>query len=232
MVDQLYSYISKTILSSTPCKKFLEFDGISTNNLVIKDQLGKLLLNCKNVTALKNNIKGLGVSFTIIKNLDEYHFLICNYIPKLNDQDVFKIKFQKIRLLFFLFLDKFVNVLLNSQGNYSSLNELNKIGNSLVLEISELNLQYRELTSSTANPSPSSRSAVGLVAVDASTGDSSNEDNKDRANLKINRKNKEKINLKKDYFVYFDLDEEQINRILFSIYGLEDIYSDIDDDDY
>ncbi|GKS60879.1 hypothetical protein YTPLAS21_03370 [Candidatus Nitrosocosmicus sp.] len=178
-------------MSSKPCKKVLEYDGIGSNRLVIREQSGKLMLNCKNVPALKEKISGLGVSITIIKNLDEYQFLICKYIPNLSDQNIFKFKFQKIRLLIFLFIDKFtINLLENSDLLSNKLNDLNKAGNGILKETSELLQLFRGIATS------------------------------EGFNIDRTKNLENQINLQKDYFVNFELDESKVNKILFSVYGI------------
>ena len=191
LTESMHSLVSKSVISSTACKKFLASDGISSNNLLLKDQSGKVLLNCKNVNALKGKIDGIGVSFAITKNLDEYQFLICKYIPTLPDHDVFKLKFQKIRLLIILFINRMVDVLLQPKINSKVLTELNKHGNAILLEVSELTHEYRE------------------------------RDKDDSVTYSFSNKNTDKINLKMDYFIQFDATEIQINRILLSIYGFD-----------
>ncbi len=191
LTESMYSFISKSVISSTTCKKFLASDGISTNNLLLKDQSGKVLLNCKNVNALKGKIDGIGVSFAITKNLDEYQFLICKYIPTLPDHDVFKLKFQKMRLLITMFINKMVHVLLQPKINSKVLADLNKHGNAILLEVSDLTHEFRE------------------------------RDKGDSVKYILNKKNMDMINLKMDYFMQFDATETQINGILLSIYGYD-----------
>ena len=191
MTESLYSLVTKSIISSTSCKKFLASDGISSNNLLLKDQSGKVLLNCKNVNALKGKIDGIGVSFAITKNLDEYQFLLCKYIPTLPDHNVFKLKFQKMRLLIILFINKMVDVLLQPKINTKVLADLNKHGNAILLDVSELTHEYRE------------------------------NDKYDNVIYNFNSKNADKINLKMDYFIKFETTEIQINKILLSIYGFD-----------
>ena len=192
------SLITKSIISSSSCKKFLASDGISSNNLLLKDQSGKVLLNCKNVNALKGKIDGVGVSFAITKNLDEYQFLLCKYIPTLSDHDVFKLKFQKMRLIIILFINKMVDVLLQPKINSKVLADLNKHGNAILLEVSELTHEYRE------------------------------RDKDDKVSYSFNSKNADKINLKMDYFTQYEATEIQINRILLSIYGFDTTVSAVE----
>ncbi|WP_458721122.1 hypothetical protein [Candidatus Nitrosocosmicus sp. R] len=191
LTESMHSFISKSVISSTTCKKYLASDGISSNNLLLKDQTGKVLLNCKNVSVLKGKIDGIGVSFAITKNLDEYQFLICNYIPALPDHDMFKLKFQKMRLLITMFINKMVGVLLQSKINPKALADLNKHGNAILLEVSELTHEFRE------------------------------RDQDDRVKYLLNEENMDMLNLKMDYFIQFGATEIQINRILLSIYGYD-----------
>ena len=191
LTESMHSLISKYVISPVSCKKFLASDGISSNNLLLKDQTGKVLLNCKNVNALKGKIDGIGISFAITKNLDEYQFLLCNYIPVLPDHDVFKLKFQKMRLLITMFINKLVDVLLQPNIRAKDLIDLNKHGNAILLEVSELTHEYRE------------------------------RDKDDTVKYVLNQKNMDTINLKMDYFIKFNATEIQINKILLSIYGYE-----------
>ena len=178
-------------MSSKPCKKVLEYDGIVSNRLVIREQSGKLMLNCKNVPALKEKISGLGNSITIIKNLDEYQFLICKYIPILSDQNIFKFKFQKVRLLIFLFISKFTITLIENKTQSSSmLYDLNKSGNGILKETSELIQLFR--------------STLTI----------------EKLNIDKSRNLEDQINLQNDYFIDFDHNESEVNKILFSIYGI------------
>jgi len=191
LAESMHSFISKSVISPASCKKFLASDGISSNNLLLKDQTGKVLLNCKNVNTLKSKIDGIGISFAITKNLDEYQFLLCKYIPVLADHDVFKLKFQKMRLLITMFINKLVDVLLQTNIRAKDLVDLNKHGNAILLEVSELTHEYRE------------------------------RDKDDTVKYIFNQKNMDTINLKMDYFIKFNTTEIQINKILLSIYGYE-----------
>ena len=191
LTESMHTFISESVISPASCKKFLDSDGISSNNLLLKDQTGKVLLNCKNVNALKSKIDGIGISFAITKNLDEYQFLLCKYIPVLPDHDVFKLKFQKMRLLITMFINKLVAVLLQSNIRAIDLVDLNKHGNAILLEVSELTHEYRE------------------------------RDKDDTVKYVLNEKNMDTINLHMDYFIKFNTTEIQINKILLSIYGYE-----------
>ena len=140
---------------------------------------------------LKEKISGLGNSITIIKNLDEYQFLICKYIPILSDQNIFKFKFQKVRVLIFLFISKFTITLIENKTQSSSmLYDLNKSGNGILKETSELIQLFR--------------STLTI----------------EKLNIDKSRNLEDQINLQNDYFIDFDHNESEVNKILFSIYGI------------
>lgn len=208
--SQLSTLISQILSDSKPCKKHLEFDGISSNRFVLKDQSGKLLLSIKNVPTLKSKIISLGNSITIVKNFDEYQYLLCSHVPTLNDQSIWKFKFQKIRILIYLYIGKLTKLLVDDQPaklRDDVLGALNRTGNEILLETSEIIQLFRETLPS------------NIPKLDT------------KKDLNI------QVNLKKDHFTVFQINENEVNNILFSYYGygLESIhrghYLDDDDDD-
>lgn len=201
--------ISRILSSSKPCKKQLEFDGISSNRFILKDQSGKLLLSIKNVPTLKDKIIGLGNSITIVKNFDEYQYLLCSQVPTLSDQSIWKFKFQKIRVLIYLYLDKLTSYLvINPAPNIREnvLGNLNRTGNAILLETSELIQIFRETL------------PASIPKLDT------------KKDLDI------QINLKNDHFTIFQINEKEVNNTLLSYYGydvapVQDGHELDDDDD-
>lgn len=146
MNSQLSIMISHILSNSKPCKKQLEFDGISSNRFILRNQSGKLLLSIKNVPTLKDKILGLGNSITIVKNFDEYQYLLCSHVPTLNDGSIWKFKFQKIRILIYLYIDKLTRLVVDDQTpklRDTALDTLNKTGNEILLETSEIIQLFR-----------------------------------------------------------------------------------------
>ncbi|MBA3749459.1 MAG: hypothetical protein H0X03_00905 [Nitrosopumilus sp.] len=186
----LNDVISTIVLSSKPCSKFLENDGIASSFFLLRNYDNKKLISFKDVKTLRKNIPSSGLAITLVKNLDEYHFIICNYVPTLKDNNFFKIKFQKIRILIFLFFNTLSKILLDVTIDQDALNNWIKESNSLLMETSELILNFRE---------------------------SLNNNDLKNLNEDLNQIGK----LKKDYFSYFKMDEEKIDRSLYSIYGIE-----------
>jgi hypothetical protein len=185
--------ISNVVLSSKPCFRFLENDGISTRFFLLRDfDNKKKLIYFKDVMVLRNNVPNAGIAITIVKNFDEYQHIICNYVPKLNDNNFYKIKFQKIRILIYLFFHSFSKILIGA-NDQNVLDGWIKESNSLLKETSELILDYRESANNSDNDSVESLNKILI----------------------------QKVKLKQDYFNYFNMAEEKIDRTLYSIYGIE-----------
>jgi hypothetical protein len=186
LIDDIFSNV---VLSSKSCSKLLENDGISSRIFLLRGFDNKKIINFKDVKTLRNKIPSSGLAITIVKNFDEYQYIICNYIPKLNDNNLFKIKFQKIRILIFLFFYSFSKIIVD-KGPYT-IDEWIKEANSLLMETSQIILDYRESIKNADSPSLNS-------------------------NQILNQNDK----LKKDYFNYFEMSEDKIDKILYSIYGI------------
>jgi hypothetical protein len=191
MTNMINEIISNIVLYSKNCSKLLEFDGISSRVFLLKGFNNKKLIYIKDVKILRNTTPSAGLALTLIKNLDEYQFIICNYVPRLNDDNIFKIKFQKIRILVFLFFYRLSQMLMEKKIS-ENLDMWIKEANSLLVEVSQLILEFREyLQNSAVNNSNSDLSLINNVR------------------------------LKKEYFNFFNLDEKTIDKEIFSIYGID-----------
>jgi hypothetical protein len=188
--------ISNVVLSSKTCCKFLENDGISTRVFLLKSFDNKKLINYKDVKILRNKIPSVGLAITIVKNFDEYQYILCDYVPKLNDNNFYKIKFQKIRILIFLFFKSLSTFLIENADN-NILTEWIREANSLLMETSQIILDYRETLRNSDGKSTSTNSTITIDT------------------LPKNDK------LKRDYFNYFGTSEEKIDELLYSIYGIK-----------
>ncbi len=191
MKSLLDDVISNVVLSSKNCCRFLENDGISSRIFLLRSFDNKKLVYFKDVKVLRNKITSAGLALTIIKNFDEYQYIICDYVPKLNDNNFYKIKFQKIRILIFLFFNSLSKILIENTDP-DILTEWIKESNSLLIETSQIILDYRETL---RNSDAKSSNYIDLLT-----------------------KNDK---LKKDYFNYFKISEEKIDKIIYSIYGIE-----------
>ena len=188
--------ISNVVLSSKTCCKFLENDGISTRVFLLKSFDNKKLINYKDVKILRNKIPSVGLAITIVKNFDEYQYILCDYVPKLNDNNFYKIKFQKIRILIFLFFKSLSTFLTENMDN-NILIEWIREANFLLMETSQIILDYRETLRNSDGKSTITNSTITIDT------------------LPKNDK------LKRDYFNYFGTSEEKIDEVLYSIYGIK-----------
>jgi hypothetical protein len=194
MNSLLDDVISNVVLSSKTCNRYLESDGISSRVFLLKSFDNKKLINYKDVKILRNKIPSVGVAITIVKNFDEYQYILCDYVPKLNDNNFYKIKFQKIRILIFLFFKRLSTFLIENVDNHI-LTEWIREANSLLMETSQIILDYRETLRNSDGKSTSSATASNTLP-----------------------KNDK---LKRDYFNYFGSSEEKIDELLYSIYGIK-----------
>lgn len=144
MINRLAnSIISNVVLSSKPCSKLLENDGISSKAFTLRSFDGRKLIGLKDVRTLKKSVPRLGTAINIVKNLDEYLYIVCNYVPNINDSNFFKIKFQKIRVLIHLLFSS-LSKILSETTNPDDLNDWIGESNSLLVETSDLVLEYRD----------------------------------------------------------------------------------------
>jgi hypothetical protein len=132
----------------------------------------------------------LGLALTLVKNFDEYQYIICNYVPQLSDNNIYKIKFQKARILVFLFYFA-LSKIMSESIEISVLDKWVKEANSFLIEISKIVLDYRESLKKS-----------------------------DNENLKINDVSDREYKLKRDYYQYFNIDEGMVEKLIFSIYGI------------
>jgi hypothetical protein len=141
------------VLSSKPCSKLLESDGISTKMFTLRGFDSRKLISLKDVRTLKSNVPRLGTAVNLVKNLDEYLYIVCNYVPNINDNNFFKIKFQKIRVLTHLLFNR-LSKILSEAIDPEGLNEWIGESNSLLVETSDLVLEYRDSLKNGRNGDP------------------------------------------------------------------------------
>ena len=137
------SIISNVVLSSKPCSRLLESDGISSKIFTLRGFDNRKLIGLKDVRPLKNSVPRLGTAINIVKNLDEYLYIVCNYVPNIHDRNFFKIKFQKMRVLIHLLFNRLSKILLEA-ANPDDLDEWIGESNPLLVETSDLVLEYRD----------------------------------------------------------------------------------------
>jgi hypothetical protein len=131
----------------------LESDGISTKMFTLRSFDSRKLVSLKDVRTLKSNVPQIGTAINIVKNLDEYLYIVCIYVPNINDNNFFKIKFQKIRVLTHLLFDR-LSKILPEAIDLDGLKEWIDESNSLLVETSDLVLEYRDSLRNGRNGGP------------------------------------------------------------------------------
>ena len=191
MTVLLNEVISNVLLYSQGCSKFLEYDGISSRIFSLKGFDNVKLIYFKDVKTLKSKVPTAGLALTLVKNFDEYQYIICNYVPQLSDNDVYKIKFQKVRILILLFFYTLSKIMSDSVETNNVLDKWIKEANSFLIELSQIILDYREYLKKNNNK-----------------------------NSTIKNISDKEYKLKRDYYQYFNIAEEKVEKMIFSIYGI------------
>ena len=97
MVNVYQIIINKYIINDIKCHKLLSKDGITTQDLVIDKVEGLfegIWINTKSQALLPS----IGSTSGIMKNLDEYQYIVCSEIRFISDTNSYKKELQKYRI--------------------------------------------------------------------------------------------------------------------------------------
>jgi len=97
MVNVYQIIINKYIINDIKCHKLLSKDGITTQDLVIDKVEGLfegIWINTKSQALLPS----IGSTSGIMKNLDEYQYIVCSEIRFISDINSYKKELQKYRI--------------------------------------------------------------------------------------------------------------------------------------
>ena len=97
MMTVLNAIVSR-LLTGSGCNKLLAGDGITTSHLNIKGMQGIFDQVSIDVRLVRKDVSAIGETSSTAKNLDEYQFLICSFMPSLPDSNPFKLQLQKYRI--------------------------------------------------------------------------------------------------------------------------------------
>ncbi len=85
-------------LEGTGCRKLLSSDGITSPYLTIKDVPGVFEGFSIDARLARKSVPAIGDASSIVRNLDEYQFLLCLLVPTLPDSNPSKLQLQKYRV--------------------------------------------------------------------------------------------------------------------------------------
>ncbi|GEM_PF-491032 len=131
----LVNLIVNRHLSMSGCQRMLSSDGITSSVLAIRGIAGVFEgISLDMRSARKQNVS-FGECASTAKNLDEYQFRICTYVPLVADTNPSKIQLQKYRIAIISAFAKLSSILVT--GKTQSLAEWNSIAKMLLVDASD-----------------------------------------------------------------------------------------------
>lgn len=103
--------IDRYVINDVKCCKLLFKDGITTQELVIEKVEGIIKGVWIDVRVQKPLVPGLGSACGILKNLDQYQYIVCSEIRSIPDSNPYKKDLQKYRITIIAAFAKFVMII-------------------------------------------------------------------------------------------------------------------------
>lgn len=132
--------ILKYTLNNFQNRKLLIEDGITTNKLIIDkfdNIFEKSIFQISNIKKINPEV---GKAVSIIKNIDEYQYILGEIIPELGDDNIFKLDMQKSRVYIFCMIQLVIDYLKKNQ--FQKVVEWNKYTSDMLEEISDFYVDY------------------------------------------------------------------------------------------
>ena len=133
--------INKYIINDIKCHKLLSKDGITTQDLIIDEVKGLFEGIWVNIKSQRSLLPSISSASSIVKNLDEYQYIVCSEIGDIPDTNSYKIELQKYRIAIIAAFSKLVSVLLLRSDK--ELQKWNHFAQILLTEISETRVKIR-----------------------------------------------------------------------------------------
>jgi hypothetical protein len=141
MVNLYQRIINKYIINDIKCHKLLSKDGITTQDLII-DKVEGLFEGIRvNTKSQRSLLPGIGIASGIVKNLDEYQYIICSEIRSIPDTNAYKKELQKSRIAIIASFAKLIPIL-HSRSD-KDLKKWNYFAQILLTQISEMLVKTR-----------------------------------------------------------------------------------------
>ena len=134
MIVVLNAIISRLLLASN-CNKLLAGDGITTSYLNIKGMHGIIDPVSIDIRQVRKDVSAIGETSSTAKNLDEYQFLICSFVPSLPDSNLSKLQLQKYHIAIIASFAKLSTILKEIRPD--TLTQWNKYAKLLLEETSD-----------------------------------------------------------------------------------------------
>jgi hypothetical protein len=140
----MLNVIVSRLLTNSGCNKILARDGIATSELSIKGVHNIFDSISVDVRRIRKDIPAIGETASAAKNLDEYQFLICSFIPWLPDSNPFKLQLQKYRIVIVASFVKLATILKEIRPD--TLTQWNKYAKLLLEETSNVYVNAKSNT--------------------------------------------------------------------------------------
>ncbi|HZI70124.1 MAG TPA: hypothetical protein VFD60_03080 [Nitrososphaeraceae archaeon] len=141
MVNIYQIIVNKYIIADIKCHKLVSKDGITTQDLVI-DKVGGLFEGIQvNTKTERSSLPSIGISLGIMKNLDQYQYIVCSEIRSIPDANPYKNELQKYRIAIIASFAKLVPILQSRSDK--DLKNWNYFAQILLTQISELLVKER-----------------------------------------------------------------------------------------
>jgi hypothetical protein len=141
MMNLYQIIINKYIIADIKCHKLVANDGITTQDLII-DKVEGLFEGIRvNIKSGRRLLPSIGISSGIVKNLDQYQYIVCSEIRSIPDANPYKNELQKYRIAIIASFAKLVPIL---QSRFDKdLKKWNYFAQILLTQISELLVKER-----------------------------------------------------------------------------------------
>lgn len=120
-------------LGGSGCRKLLSNDGMTSPFLTIKAMPGVFETASIDARAARKSMPGIGDACSVVKNLDDYQFLICSLAHSLPDNSPYKLYLQKYRVTIAAAFARLIFVL----NQFDELGDWNRHAKLLLEETSE-----------------------------------------------------------------------------------------------
>ena len=133
--------INKYIINDIKCHKLLSKNGITTQDLIIDEVKGLFEGIWVNIKSQRSLLPSISSASSIVKNLDEYQYIVCSEIRSIPDTSQYKKELQKYRITIIASFAKLIPILRSRFDE--DLKKWNYFAQILLTQISEMLVKAR-----------------------------------------------------------------------------------------
>lgn len=137
--------IKKYFEEGEDCKRYIIDDGISTKRFSIKKNNRIWEDLSIMIQEHYEKHKFLKKSLSLMKNIDDYQFLICKELPDIPDTEKYKLELQKYRIILILLFKEFIEILKSQRAD--KVENWNNYTKNVIQIVSEIWIKKNKYTS-------------------------------------------------------------------------------------